>query len=124
MIIGIFTQVADAEGALNNLAEADFKPSNISLIMATKEQAQVISDTSGILTGTPVEELADALVKAGLKKDALKYQDMIKKGGVFIAVATKNYEIRIYHYRSHNRHYPLIFSFPSQKGAKAITTAS
>jgi uncharacterized membrane protein len=89
MIIGIFTQVADAEGALNNLAEADFKPSNISLIMATKEQAQVISDTSGILTGTPVEELADALVKAGLKKDALKYQDMIKKGGVFIAVATQ-----------------------------------
>src|SRR5882724_11054378 len=89
MIIGIFTQVDDAEGCLNNLAEADFKPSNISVVMATKEQAHVISDTSGIFTGTPVENLADALVKLGLKKDALKYQSMVKKGGVFIAVAAQ-----------------------------------
>ncbi len=38
MIIGIFSQADDAEGALNNLAEADFKTSNISVVMATKEQ--------------------------------------------------------------------------------------
>ncbi|MGE5444168.1 MAG: hypothetical protein ACM3SR_06125 [Ignavibacteriales bacterium] len=90
MIIGILTQVEDAEGALNNLAEADFKPSHISVVMADKEQANAISDTSGILTGTPVEDLADALVKLGLKKDALRYQDMVKKGGVFMAVSTES----------------------------------
>jgi hypothetical protein len=89
MIISILSQTDDAEGALNNLAEADFKTSNISVLMATKEQAQAISDTSGSLTGTSVENLADALVKLGLKKDALKYQDMVKKGGVFIAVAAQ-----------------------------------
>jgi uncharacterized membrane protein len=90
MIIGIFTQVDDAEICLNNLAEADSKPSNISVVMATKEQAQAISDTSGILTGTPVEDLANALIKLGLKKDAIKYQDMVKKGGVLVAVSTES----------------------------------
>jgi hypothetical protein len=89
MIIGIFSQTDDSEGALNNLAEADFKPTNISVVMATKEQAQGISDTSGILTGTPVENLADALVKLGLKKDAFKYQNMVKKGGILVVVSTE-----------------------------------
>jgi len=89
MIIGILTQLDDAEGALNNLLEADFNSSNISVVMSNKEQAKAISDSSGVLTGTPVEGLAEALVKLGLKKDALKYQDMVKKGGVLVVVSAE-----------------------------------
>ena len=89
MIISIFTQTDDAEGALNNLAETDFEPKNISVLMKTKEEAQAISDTSGVLTGTSIDELAEKLIKLGLpEKNAKKYEDAVRKGAVLIAVST------------------------------------
>src|ERR1700752_97001 len=91
MIIGIFTQVDDAEICLNNLVEADFQSNNISVVMKTPEEAKKISDTSGEFTGSSVDELVDRLTKLGLpKKNAKRYKDIIEAGGVFIAVSTEN----------------------------------
>lgn len=91
MIIGILTQVDDAEICLNNLAEADFQSSNISVVMKNPEEAKKISDTSGEFTGLSVDELIDRLIKLGLpKKNAKRYKDIIEGGGVFIAISTAN----------------------------------
>jgi hypothetical protein len=69
MIIGIFTQVDDAEGCLNNLAEADFQSNNISVVMKDPEEAKKILDTSGELTG-----LSSELLCAKKLKDFLEVQ--------------------------------------------------
>ncbi len=91
MIIGIFTQVDDAEICLNNLAEADFQSNNISVVMKDPEEAKKISYTSGEFTGLSTDELIDRLIKLGLsKKNAKRYKDTLEDGGVFIAVATAN----------------------------------
>lgn len=91
MIIGIFTQVDDAEICLNNLAEADFQPKNISVVMKDPEEAKKISDTSGEFTELSTDELIDRLIKLGLsKKNAKRYKDTLEGGGVFIAVSTAN----------------------------------
>jgi uncharacterized protein YajQ (UPF0234 family) len=91
MIIGIFTQVDDAEICLNNLAEADFQPQNISVVMKDPEEVEKISDTSGELNKLSVDELIDRLIKLGLpKKNAKRFKDMIEAGGVFISVSTAN----------------------------------
>ena len=91
MIIGIFTQVDDAEIALNNLAEADFQSSNISVVMKTPEEAKKISDTSGEFTGLSVDKLVNKLIELGLpQKNGKRYRDLIEAGGVFIAVSTAN----------------------------------
>lgn len=61
--------------------------------MKAKEEAQVISDTSGTLTGILIDELANALIKLSLsQKDALKHQDIISKGAVLIVISTQNKE--------------------------------
>jgi hypothetical protein len=91
MIISIFTQTDHAEGALTNLLEADFQAKDISIVMKTDEEAQAISNTYGPLTGTPIDELDNRLTTLGLsQKDALQYQDMVRKGKVLIAISTAN----------------------------------
>ncbi len=89
MIIGIFSNIDDAEITLNNLAEAGCSPQNISIVMKSKEEAQAFVDVPGPLSNVSVDELSTTLMRLGLlQQDAEKYQDMVRKGGVFIAITT------------------------------------
>ena len=88
MVIGLFTSLDHAAVCLSNLAEADFAPKDISLIMKTPSAAHALAKTSGRLNSVAVADLPKTLVKLGLSPaDAETYRDGVVRGGAFIAIA-------------------------------------
>ncbi len=88
MIIGLFATPSQASLCLDNLAEADFRPSDISLVMRTRRDMEELADASGPLTGLSPEDLYGRLVNLGLSPaDAAMYRDGVLQGGVFVALS-------------------------------------
>ena len=88
MVIGYFTSLDHAAVCLSNLAEADFAPIDISLILSGPGAANALAKTSGRWNSVAVADLPKTLVKLGLSPaDAEAYRDAVLRGGAFIAIA-------------------------------------
>jgi hypothetical protein len=88
MVIGLFPSPNHAAVFLSNLAEADFHPSDISIIMKTPGAAHDLAEATGRLSTVPVADLPKALIELGVPPaNAVTYRDDVLRGGVFIAVA-------------------------------------
>jgi type II secretory pathway component PulM len=88
MVIALLASGADVETLLNNLAEADFDPATVSVIMRDVKTRDAIAADAGPLKGTLAAGLSTSLTQAGLAvKDAKAYQDGVLSGKVFVAIA-------------------------------------
>ncbi len=88
LVLGLFATPEDAALALDNLAEADFGPSTLSLVMKSPQEVEKLADASGPLAGTTVAQLPGRLAQLGVSsKDAAAYQKGVLQGGVFIAIS-------------------------------------
>jgi len=87
MIVGILANVSTAETLLNNLAEADFDLSNVSVIMRDVKQRNAVAQDGGPLKGANLSNISDRLIQAGLSsQDARLYRDAVAQGKVLIAL--------------------------------------
>src|SRR5258708_33607921 len=87
MVIGLFPSPDHAAVCLSNLAEADFRPSDVSVIMKTPGAARDLAEATGRLSAVPVADLPKALIELGVPPtSAAAYRDDVMRGGVFIAV--------------------------------------
>jgi hypothetical protein len=87
-VIGLFANPSQAALCLSNLAEADFRPPDISLVMRTRREVEELADISGPLTGLSPGDLHDRLVRLGLSlAEAAVYRDGVLQGGVFVALS-------------------------------------
>jgi hypothetical protein len=87
LVIGLFPSPTEAALCLDNLAEADFGPNVISLVMSHRADVAKLADSAGPLNAISVEDLPAALGRLGLSpKDAQSYRDGVLAGQVFIAV--------------------------------------
>ncbi len=88
MVIGLIPNTSKTETLLNNLAEADFKLSDVSVIMRDLKTRNAIAKDAGPFQGVTASTLPAKLVQHGLSKaDAQAYGDAVNKGSVFIAIA-------------------------------------
>ncbi len=88
MVIGIIPNISKAETLLNNLSEADFSLSDVSVIMRDRKQRDAIASDAGPFKGVSATNLPNRLVRQGMSKsDAKAYRDAVTKGGVFVAIA-------------------------------------
>ncbi len=91
MVIGVLPDAAAAEILLNNLAEAEFKLADVSVLMRDEQQRAVIADDAGPLKGTPWREVTQRLAESGLERaEAQQYADAVDHGKVLIAIAVSN----------------------------------
>jgi hypothetical protein len=87
MVIGLFPSPDHAAVCLSNLAEADFGPDTLSVIMRTPGAAQNFAHATGRLSAIPVAELPPALVTLGIAPaSAAAYRDAVLQGEIFLAV--------------------------------------
>ena len=88
MIVGILPDISTAEILLNNLAEADFDLSEVSVITQYLEQRRAIAPDGGPLKGADLSTLPDRLRQAGLPApDAQRCSEAVAGGKVLIALA-------------------------------------
>ncbi len=89
LIVGVIPDASTAEILLNNLSEADFKLSDISLIMRDQKLRNKIAKDTGPLKGVRFDQLAERLVKVGLsEQDAQAYQAAVAQGKVLAVMKT------------------------------------
>lgn len=87
MIIGIIPDASTAEILLNNLSEADFKLSDVSIIMQDQKLRKKIAKDTGPLKGVRYDQISAFLMKAGLsEQDAQSYQNAVDQGKVLAAM--------------------------------------
>ncbi|HEX2987765.1 MAG TPA: hypothetical protein VHS06_06290 [Chloroflexota bacterium] len=78
MAIGLFPSPTEASLGLDNLSEAEFGPSMISLVMKRPEDVDALADASGPLNKLSPDQLADRLRRFGLaEEDARGYRDAV-----------------------------------------------
>ncbi len=88
MVIGLVSDASKTETLLNNLAEADFKLSDVSVIMRDNKTRNAIAKDAGPLKGVAANTLAAKLTQNGLSKaDAQAYSDAVAKGSILVAIA-------------------------------------
>ncbi len=88
MIVGILPNASTAEILLNNLSEADFDLSDVSVIMQDLKLRDSIAQDGGPLQGVDLSNLSARLVQAGLSaQDANLYRDALAQGKVLVALA-------------------------------------
>ncbi len=88
MVIGIVPNSSRAESLLNNLDEADFKPSTVSVVMNDVAQRNQIAKDTGPLKGVTLPKLSAKLVKLGLSSaDAQAFTNAVQQGQVLVAIA-------------------------------------
>lgn len=88
MVIGIVPNTSKTETLLNNLSEADFNLSDVSVIMSDPKKRNAIASDAGPFKGASAANLPKELVKHGISQSqANAYRDAVKKGGVFVAIA-------------------------------------
>jgi hypothetical protein len=86
-VIGLFGDASDAEIALNNLAEADYDSSTISVVTSGGARSRRLSDASGPLSLVGANQLPARLGALGLsEQDSGIYAERLAAGAVFIAV--------------------------------------
>ncbi len=89
MVIGIVPDTSKTETLLNNLSEADFKLSNVSVITSDPKQRDAIASDAGPFKGVTAANLPSKLAQHGVStSDANAYRDAVMKGGVFVAIAS------------------------------------
>lgn len=89
MVIGIVPNTSKTETLLNNLSEADFKLSDVSVIMSDPQKRNAIASDTGPFKEASAADLPRRLVKHGVSQSqAIAYRDAVKKGGVFVAIAS------------------------------------
>ncbi len=87
MIIGIFPDTSTTETTMNNLAEAEFDLSAVSVIMKDLKLRDIIAQPAGPLKGATASTLYDLLVEAGLPPEkAGRCRDLVNQGKVLIAM--------------------------------------
>ncbi len=87
MILGVLSNASTTETLLNNLAEADFDLSNVSVIMRDLKQRNAIAQDGGPLKGASLSNISDRLIQAGLSsQEARLYRDAVAQGKVLIAM--------------------------------------
>ncbi len=88
-IIGIIPDASTAEILLNNLSEADFKLSDVSLILSDPKLQRKIAKDTGPLKGVQSNQISARLAQAGLSaQDAQAYQDAVAQGKVLAVMKT------------------------------------
>ncbi len=88
MVIGLVPDVSRAETLLNNLDEAGFSMSDVSVITRDPGMSSAIAKNGGPFRSTTVDRLAAKLQQHGLSKlDAQAYADAVRQGSAFIAIA-------------------------------------
>ncbi len=88
MVIGLIPDTSKAETLLNNLDEAGFKLSDVSVITREPKTRNAIAKDAGPFKGVAANNLTTKLVQTGLSKtDAQAYSDAVAKGSVFVAIA-------------------------------------
>ncbi len=89
MILGIIPDASTAEILLNNLSEADFKLSDVSLIMRDQNLRNKIAKDKGPLKGLHYDQISKRLAQSGVSaQDAQAYQDAVVQGKVLVAMNT------------------------------------
>ncbi len=89
MVIGVLPDAGAAERLLNNLAEAEFNLTDVSVVMRDVKQRAAIAGDAGPLKGTDWHELAHRLVEVGLThSQAQQYTEAVERGQVLVAIAT------------------------------------
>ncbi len=89
MVIGIVPNTSKTETLLNNLSEADFRLSDVSVIMSDPKQRDAIASDAGPFKGASAADLPKKLIQHGISQSqANAYGDAVKKGGVFVAIAS------------------------------------
>ncbi len=87
MIVGILPNASTVETLLNNLSEADFKLSDVSVVMQDLKQRDAIAKDAGPLKGATPTNISNKLVQAGLSpQDAKVYTDAVAQGKVLVAM--------------------------------------
>ncbi len=89
MVIGIVPNASKAETLLNNLSEADFELSDVSVITTDPKQRNAIASDAGPFKAVSASDLPKKLVKHGVSQShANAYRDAVMNGSVFVAIAT------------------------------------
>jgi hypothetical protein len=87
MIIGIIPKVSSIETLLNNLSEADFSLSDVSVILRDQKKRDAVADDVGPLKGTAPANLVAKLTQLGIsKQDAQTYSNAVAKNQALVAM--------------------------------------
>ncbi len=87
MIVGIIPDSSSVETLLNNLSEADFDLSAMSVIMADVKTRNALAHDTGPLKGARVTTLAARLAGTGLSPEAAAHcRDAVAAGKVLVAM--------------------------------------
>ena len=87
MILAILPDASKAEALLNNLSEADFDISKVSIIMQDVATRNKITQDTGPLKGVKPAQLMGGLKRAGILPDtSQRTADALKSGKVVVAM--------------------------------------
>lgn len=88
MVIGLIANSSTTESLLNNLSEAEFELSDVSVIMRDPKARDVIADDAGPFKGVLAADLPARLALAKVSpQDAKAFGDKVIAGKVFVAIA-------------------------------------
>lgn len=88
MILALIPKSSSVETLLNNLQEADFDLSSVSVILGDQKLRDKIAGDAGPLKGVAPPSLLGKLTALGLpKQDAQAYVDGVTKGQALVAMA-------------------------------------
>lgn len=93
IVIGWLAGPGPAALCLDNLAEADFGPDVVSVVMASRAGASEIAHSRGSLASAAWTDLPARLAALGLRANAAPYTEAVARGGVFLAVDVADAEI-------------------------------
>ncbi len=86
-VTGLFADTSDAEGALDNLDEADFGAESVSVVAADPHAAATLSDAPGPLGRIGPPELLAHLLQLGLGSAQFQvYADALKQGAICLVL--------------------------------------
>ncbi len=87
MILAILPDASKSETLLNNLSEADFDISNVSVIMQDVDMRDKIAKDAGPLKGAKPAQLSAALKKAGASPASVQRGvEAVKSGKALVAM--------------------------------------
>jgi hypothetical protein len=88
LVIGLFAGASDAEIALNNLAEAGYDESMVSVVTNSASRTQKLTAARGELSQVAIDRLPARLAALGLPAaDAQSCGARVAAGAILIAVA-------------------------------------
>jgi hypothetical protein len=96
MIIALLSDSSKVETLLNNLSEADFDLSGVSVILANAKVQHALAREAGPFARTRPTGLGSKLVRKGVSSaEARAYVEAVRKGKAFVAIeCPKEFESR------------------------------